>query len=178
MLSVAVGLQHGVSVVLLMKVPVCRCHGNHGHNAGARLTGTTAATLTPGCLSTLWLRHDRSCCYFWFLWAISVCFSVLVHFVLALFTPCLFTEVTESSKGSLGPRKARRRGLGWGLLSFPPGAKVAEGSCCGSCRPDLLLLLGTETGAGVPSGSFWPKQQQRPRGRKEGTALHWIFWSL
>lgn len=56
----------------------------------------------PPALSTHLRRHDRSCCYFWLLLAISVvCFSVVVHFVFffSFFPPppprCLSTEVAR-----------------------------------------------------------------------------------
>lgn len=83
-----VDLQYSrVSVVVLLGKGclMYHCHGNCGHNAAAHFLRTTTAAPRldpPPALSTHLHSHDRSCCYFWLLLAISVvCFSVVVHFV-------------------------------------------------------------------------------------------------
>lgn len=60
----------------------------------------------PSALSTHLRHHDRSCCYFWLLLAISVvCFSVVVHFVFLFFFSCtpvtLPLKYSECNWGSL-----------------------------------------------------------------------------
>lgn len=84
----SVDLKYGrlsVFVLLGKGCLMCHCHGNCSHNAGAHFLRTTTAAPQfdpPPALSTHLRRHDRSCCYFWLLLAISVvCFSVVVHFV-------------------------------------------------------------------------------------------------
>lgn len=72
-------------VVLLGKgCLMCRCHGNYGHNAGTHFLRTTLLDplICPAALSTHLRRHDRSCCYFWLLFAISVVFFCCTFCVL------------------------------------------------------------------------------------------------
>lgn len=103
---------------------------------------------------------------FLFFWAILVCFLFLYIFCWPRFTPCLFTEVVESTRGSL----KGWRGLVWGL--FCRALQVQR-----RWRAAVVAAVRLMCCWGQRSGQVrCPRPTHRgERTLKEGTAFHRIF---